>query len=94
MQPERKTRSPALTACEYGPIAAGAFSVVTGVKEEWVVTVVGIFRVTFATDVDRETLNGVSNNPRLVNLGVILMPRAANFDRCWNISCAMITGLG
>lgn len=83
MQPETKTRSPALMACEYGPIAAGAFSVVTGLKEEWVVTAVDIVRVTCAAE---ETLSAIKNL-RLDDLGTMLLRqrRAPDFDSCCNI---------
>lgn len=70
-------------ACEYGPIAAGAFSVVTGFKEEWVVTAVDIVRVTCAAE---ETLSAIKNL-RLDDLGTMLLRqrRAPDFDSCCNI---------
>lgn len=70
-------------ACEYGPIAAGAFSVVTGLKEEWVVTAVDIVRVTCAAE---ETLSAIKNL-RLDDLGTMLLRqrRAPDFDSCCNI---------
>lgn len=71
-------------ACEYGPMAAGAFSVVTGFKEGWVVTAaVDIVRVTRAAE---ETLSA-NKNPRLDDLGTILFTqtRVADFDSWWNI---------
>lgn len=91
MQPETKTRSPALMACEYGPIAAGAFSVVTGLREEWVVTA-DIVRITCATGVGRITV-GTINNLRLDDLGTILLKqtRAADFGSSWNIDCSVVT---
>lgn len=71
-------------ACEYGPIAAGAFSVVTGLKEEWVVTAVDIVRVTCAAE---ETLSAIENL-RLDDLGTILLRqrRVPDFDSCCNIN--------
>lgn len=68
-------------------MAAGAFSVVTGFKEEWVVTAaVDIVRITCAAE---ETLSA-NKNLRLDDLGTILLTqrRVADFDSWWNIDGA------